>query len=171
LIAERNLIMNTDHLPETTFRGVEIVIPAANPPEAYDRLCAALALVGEYETSTYTGEGSTTSSATSELFPYEGEDRESAPLPTIATAIVTVSEGVARLAEAPAGIAVCIVDLDNLKDNLDHAMAAHADKGVISRDIILSPVERDYLSRTLPGFLARLAPYLAAESESEAGNR
>jgi hypothetical protein len=44
--------------------------------------------------------------------------------PIIATATVTVSGGVAELAEAPSGIAVCIVDFDNLKDNLGRAMAS-----------------------------------------------
>jgi hypothetical protein len=163
--------MSTDTLPETIFHDVEITIPAANAREAYDRLCAALALIGEWETSTYTEAETSDAYPTTELYPREDEDRYTAPLPTIATAIVTVSGGVAQLAEAPDGIAVCIVDFDNLKDNLGGAMAHHADKGVISRDIILSPIERGYLSRKDPDFLARLAPYLAAENESQAGTR
>jgi len=162
--------MSTSNLSETTFEGVEATIPAATPREAYDRLCAALSLVGEFQTATYTAEG-TTDGDTGDLFPQEGEDRLTAATPIIATAIVTVSGGVAELAEDPDGITVSIVDFDNLKDDLALAMAYHADKGIISRNITLGPVERDYISRKDPDFLARLVPYLKAESESEAGNR
>jgi hypothetical protein len=42
-------------------------------------------------------------------------------------------------------------------------MASDAETGVISRDIILSRVEREYIHCTAPGFLARLTPYLEAE--------
>jgi hypothetical protein len=65
---------------ETSFENVIITIQAANPREAYDKLCTALATIAdaEFTTDTYCINGGE-SHCTSELWPKDTETIVSAP--------------------------------------------------------------------------------------------